>query len=303
MKTRKWSVRLISLTLLFTILLGSSALAGWQNDSGRWWYSYEIGGYARNAWLKDANAWYYFGNDGYMVTGWQKIGNWYHFDNNGAMGTGWFKESGKWYFLGTDGAMKTGWFEEDRKWYFLGTDGVMKTGWVKAGNNLYYMDANGVMLTGWQKISGFWYYFDDGTMVTGTRIIDGKKYVFGKDGKLIENNYPVISYIRLATNAYGFPIAYIQIYNQTNTIIDRVDFTVYCYDAYGRQIKGYGYYTHDDDWYDGIIMPGESSPSDHYWSLYGYEGVRTVIVTVYKYHTADGRTIYIPKSQQIPVKN
>jgi hypothetical protein len=283
MKTRKWVIKLIALTLLFTILLGSSALAGWQNDGGKWWYSYGNGGYARNNWVQDGNAWYYFGDDGYMVTGWQKIGSWYHFDNNGVMNTGWFSEGGKWYFLGTDGAMKTG--------------------WVKAGNNWYYMEADGVMCTGWKKIGGSWYYFSGGAMVTGLKTIDGKAYQFTSEGKLIETVYPVISSINLTKNSIGYPVVYIQIYNQTNSIIDRVDFTVYCYDAYGRQIKGYGYYTHDEDWYDGVIMPGESSPAGHYWNLYGYDGVRTVLVTITKYHTTDGRTVNIPKSQQITFRN
>lgn len=55
MRIRKWFARIVFLALLFTILLGSSAMAGWQKDGGKWWYSYENGGYARNTWLQEGN--------------------------------------------------------------------------------------------------------------------------------------------------------------------------------------------------------------------------------------------------------
>ena len=97
MRIRKWFARIVFLALLFTILLGSSAMAGWQKDGGKWWYSYENGGYARNTWLQEGNKWYYFGDDGYMVTGWQKLGKWYHFNSSGKMDTGWLNDGGAWY--------------------------------------------------------------------------------------------------------------------------------------------------------------------------------------------------------------
>ena len=99
MRIRKWFARIVFLALLFTILLGSSAMAGWQKDGGKWWYSYENGGYARNTWLQEGNKWYYFGDDGYMVTGWQKLGKWYHFNSSGKMDTGWLNDGGTWYYL------------------------------------------------------------------------------------------------------------------------------------------------------------------------------------------------------------
>ena len=69
MKARKWLIRLLSLTLVLVLLLGSSALAGWQNSGGKWWYSFNDGSYARNNWVEDGGEWYYFGDDGYLVTG------------------------------------------------------------------------------------------------------------------------------------------------------------------------------------------------------------------------------------------
>ena len=228
MKTGKWFARAVSLTLLFTILLGSSALAGWQKDGTGWWYSYENGGYAKNTWFQENNEWYYFGNDGYMVTGWQKIGSWYHFDGSGKMDTGWLNDGGAWYYLGQTGAMvtgwqkigswyhfngsgkmDTGWLNDGGIWYYLDQTGAMATGWLNDGGTWYYLDQTGAMVTGWRKIgswyhfngsgemvtgwlkdSGIWYYLDQsGAMVTGWQKIDGAWYYFDASGRMYTNAY------------------------------------------------------------------------------------------------------------------
>ena len=152
MKTGKGLIRLMALTLVFALLLGSSAMAGWQIDGGKWWYSFENGSYAKNQWVKDGGDWYYFGNDGYMVRGWQKI--------NG-------------------------------NWYYLNDSGKMATGWVKKGQNRYYMNSDGVMLKGWQRIRGIWYYLDEetGAAATGWKKIGGDWYYFDKDGRMFSNAY------------------------------------------------------------------------------------------------------------------
>ena len=208
MKTGKWFAKAVSLALLFTILLGSSALAGWQKDGTGWWYSYENGGYAKNTWLQENNKWYYFGNDGYMVTGWRKIGSWYHFDGSGEMDTGWLKEGGAWYYLGQTGAMVTGW-QKIGSWYHFNGSGGMDTGWLNDGGTWYYLDQTGAMVTGWRKIgswyyfngsgemvtgwlkdSGIWYYLDQsGAMVTGWQKIDGAWYYFDASGRMYTNAY------------------------------------------------------------------------------------------------------------------
>ena len=141
MKTRKWLVKLISLTLLFTLLLGSSALAGWQKDGNKWWYSYENGGYAKNTWIQDGNGWYYFGGDGYMVTGWRNLGSWYHFNSSGKMDTGWLNDGGTWYYLDQSGAMVTGWRQIDGTWYHFDASGKMITNTYI--DQKYYVDSNG----------------------------------------------------------------------------------------------------------------------------------------------------------------
>ena len=208
MRIRKWFARIVFLALLFTILLGSSAMAGWQKDGGKWWYSYENGGYARNTWLQGGNKWYYFGDDGYMVTGWQKLGKWYHFNSSGKMDTGWLNDGGTWYYLDQNGAMVTGW-QQIGKWYHFNSSGKMDTGWLNDRGAWYYLDEKGAMVTGWKKI-GKWYHFSasgkmdtgwindggtryylnqNGAMVTGWQQIDGAWYYFDTSGKMYANAF------------------------------------------------------------------------------------------------------------------
>ena len=277
---KKTGKRVLCLVLLCALLLPAAGAVAdqWEQGSGgRWWYSRSDGSYVRYDWLWDNGSWYFFDDAGWMVTGWYRIGgSWYHFAPSGTMETGWVRD-GAWYYLGNDGSMRTGWLQDGQK---------------------YYLEDSGKMAVGWRKIGSDWYYFkENGAMATGTVTIDGKKYTFDRNGRWIESAGLEVCSITLSRNTIG-PFAYIQIANNLSVAVDRVDFTVYCYDAYGRQIKGYDYYTHDDDWYDGLILPGGKSPSDHYWSLYGYDGVRTIVVTITKYHTADGRTVSIPKDRQ-----
>ena len=52
----------------------------------------------------------------------------------------------------------------------------------------YYFDADGYMHTGWLEWNGHWYYLESkigstcGTMVTGTKDINGVTYSFAADG-------------------------------------------------------------------------------------------------------------------------
>ena len=117
------------------------------------------------------------------TTGWQKIsGKWYYYDNNGSKITGWKKISNKWYFFNkSTGAMLTGWQKISGKWYYF-KGGVMQTGWKKISNKWYYFKG-GEMKTGWMKSGTKWYYFNNnGSMVTGNKVIGGKTYKFDNSG-------------------------------------------------------------------------------------------------------------------------
>ncbi|MDO4295478.1 MAG: putative Ig domain-containing protein [bacterium] len=108
----------------------------WVQDSIGWWCKKQDGTWLANTWkqlpYQGTIEWYYFRNDGYMVTGWQKVED-------------------RWYYLhaipdGTGGRMYTGWHLIDGKWYYFnevsdGTKGALMTDtWVGE----YYVDKDGV---------------------------------------------------------------------------------------------------------------------------------------------------------------
>lgn len=132
----------------------------WKQSSGKWWYAYDNGGYAKG-WCQIGGTWYLFDNAGWMLTGWQKVGNtWYYLHNSGAMATGWLKTGGSWYYLSGSGAMQTGWAKIGSSWYYLSSSGAMKTGWLQLGGKWYYLDDSGAMATSWRQVGGKWYHFN-----------------------------------------------------------------------------------------------------------------------------------------------
>lgn len=132
----------------------------WKQSSGKWWYAYDNGGYAKG-WCQIGGTWYLFDNAGWMLTGWQKVGNtWYYLNSSGAMATGWLKTGGSWYYLSGSGAMQTGWAKIGSSWYYLSSSGAMKTGWLQLGGKWYYLDGSGAMATSWRQVGGKWYHFN-----------------------------------------------------------------------------------------------------------------------------------------------
>ena len=142
-----------------------AAQAGaWKKSSGKWWYSYNDGSYAKG-WAQIDGKWYLFDGSGWMKTGWQKSGGkWYDLQGSGAMATGWQKLGGSWYYLKSSGAMATGWYQDGGTWYYSNGSGVMqKSKWV--GN--YYLQSSGAMAT--------------------SKWVDGGKYYVGADGAWVRN--------------------------------------------------------------------------------------------------------------------
>ena len=312
------------LACMIIVFASTSAIAdSWQQSSGRWWYSRNNGSFACKEWLRDGNNWYYFDESGWMVTGWRHIGNWYYFNTSGAMVTGWQYIGGNWYFFNASGAMVTGWQYIEGKWYFFNNagamvkdwqqidgswyyfdnSGAMMTGWLMFHGKYYYCNESGAMVTGWLHLGSEWYYLNSsGVMVTGNNIrIDGKDYSFDSSGRWIDRDMGkdlTVESLRIKNTIIG-PELYIRIKNNRDVVVDRVDFTVYCYDVYGDQVYGYDYYSYQDCNFNGTIQPGRLSPSNYYWDFYGYDGARAAEITIYKYHTATGETVEIPDNQQI----
>ena len=126
--------------------------------------------------------------------------------------TGWVNEGGSWYYYNTSGDYVTDtWKAYNGQYFYLGDDGEMWTSrLVEDGDNHYYVDANGAMVKNtWVAVPADededldvdyrWYYFGS----TGKayrksygKTINGKKYGFDEDGKMLfgyvdENSYTI----------------------------------------------------------------------------------------------------------------
>ena len=109
----------------------------------------------------------------------------------------------------------------------------------------------------------------------------------------------VVTNATLTRNSAGTDEAYITLKNKLKVSVDRVDFYVKCYDAYGNLIKGYNHYDVSSCFYDEIIKPGESTDKDIYWGLYGFTGTKSIEVAIVSYHTITGETIEIPADSRL----
>jgi glucan-binding YG repeat protein len=157
--------------------------------------------------------WYYVDALGELQTGWQKIdGKWYYFSwaqecRNGGML--WVED--KYYLFGNDGALiqnQPGWHElvvslPERNYTIgctINSEGAVQPGWrmeirdnTNPVENWFYMDSNGECAKGWKQIGAEKYYFETWSGIQlnragGFHAIDGKTYLFGEGGAVIQNS-------------------------------------------------------------------------------------------------------------------
>lgn len=105
-----------------------------------------------------------------------------------------------------------------------------------------------------------------------------------------------IASVRIGKDSIGNPEVFVVFKNTSkNETIDRIDFSVRCYDAYGAEIKPYGFYDWTDNFYDDKeLRPGRTTSSDWRWTIYGVEGTKSVKIAISKYHTTSGKTVEVP---------
>ena len=86
--------------------------------------------------------------------------------------------------------VKNGWQQENGSWYYF-NDGQQQKDWLQGGDDWYYFNNDGVMQTSWLQGGNDWYYFNptSGHMQTGTINVDGKKYSFKNDGRMIKDTW------------------------------------------------------------------------------------------------------------------
>ena len=86
------------------------------------------------------------------------------------------------------GSQDGSWKRVSYHWQYLVNGAPFNQGWRQVNGSWYYFDADGYMHTGWLQWNGHWYYLESkvgstcGTMITGTKDINGTSYSFGADG-------------------------------------------------------------------------------------------------------------------------
>jgi len=102
-----------------------------------------------------------------------------------------------------------------------------------------------------------------------------------------------ISSVKIGKDSIGTPQVHIVFKNTSpSKSIDRIDFAVRCFDAYGTELLPYGFYRWTDCFYDDKeLRPGKTTPTDWRWTIYGVDGTKSVRIAITKYHTTDGKTV------------
>lgn len=86
---------------------------GWMKDDKGWWYKDSEYTYKKDGVFYIDGSYYLFDSNGYMLTGWQTIGeDEYYFDENGHMVTGLNYIDGDWYYFNSNGKLDDDYFDD-----------------------------------------------------------------------------------------------------------------------------------------------------------------------------------------------
>ena len=120
---------------------------------------------------------------------------------------GWAEENGVWVYYDRDGyQVSDQWQKSVNSWFYLNSDGEMATDTIIEDDDYtYYVDSNGAMVTNqWIQVENtdsygdddpavYWYYFQNNGKAykaptsgkTSFKLINGKKYAFDSEGKML----------------------------------------------------------------------------------------------------------------------
>lgn len=105
---------------------------------------------------------------------------------------GWNLTDGAWRYV-EDGSYRTGWICDHGVDYYLLEDGSAAAGWQEVNGKMRYFTETGAMRIGWIKLpEGVYYALSNGELAIGGRWIDGLRYTFDENGRLMEKfSHPV----------------------------------------------------------------------------------------------------------------
>lgn len=176
---------------------------GWHRISGTkdagWYYFSNSGNHYIN---KLTSQGYYFGANGRMAEGMVQInGKMYFFqystktEHKGAMFKGtMIRYKGNWYYAESNGVLvKSGWKMISGQEYYFENYITVRNAFVAKNGTYGYLDANGKFCTGWVIVNNsknLVRYVDpqgSGFLKNTSRVIDGLRYYFDKDGYRIND--------------------------------------------------------------------------------------------------------------------
>ena len=172
---------------------GNLLPAGWNELKGTRRYVTEGGSFVMGKNEIDGDL-YIFGSSGILQYGWVSLnGQTYYAQQDGKlMRSQWGSAAGKRYYFGNDGSMQKGWQAIENRWYLLDYNtGEQVKGLVsKSETQWFYYDETGALPPkGWYYPdwdNSVRYVLDDGSFASGKHVIDGKNYVFGPSGIMME---------------------------------------------------------------------------------------------------------------------
>ena len=184
-----------------------------QSDNQKDWYYYTANGEKLTGWQNVDGVILYFDKDGKQVKGQEREigGKYYRFDeNNGSLLTNQWHHTSIFNgyrtepqyttytnYLGEDGAAFIGWHTIDSKRYYFKPDGLLaKNDTVTIDWKIYLFDYQGQLVKNKYGIVETPSMFHantstyrtnaNGEVLTGKQIIDGKEYIFGSTGQVVD---------------------------------------------------------------------------------------------------------------------
>jgi len=137
----------------------------------------------------------------------------------------------------------------------------------------------------------------EGLPVTGVADSETQRRLFAAEVPFLPD-VTVESVSTTVTRAGALEV-YARLGNRGTDTVDRVDFYVSCYNAYGELMKFQGTYPFVGCNYTEDIKPGKKIPSDWHWTIPGMSGAKKVGILIYKYHLKSGQTVEIPEADQV----
>lgn len=106
-----------------------------------------------------------------------------------------------------------------------------------------------------------------------------------------------IDKVEIKATRYGTKEFYIRLKNNSSNDVDRVDFYVQGYNAYGERIEDFSGAYIFNFYCEELLKPGKTTPKDYYYTHYDLNEAVSLKIAIVKYHKTNGQTVEVPENQ------